>query len=46
MELWVWSGNAELQDSYYGPGGSSPDHTTLLTGAIATARDALAGLPH
>jgi hypothetical protein len=43
-ELFVWSGNAELQFSYYGPGGRPPDRATLLTGGIAMARDALAAL--
>jgi hypothetical protein len=44
VELLVLSGNAELDFTYAGPGGLSPDRATLLAGGIAIARDALAAL--
>jgi hypothetical protein len=44
VELLVLSGNAELDFTYLGPGGLSPDRATLLAGGIAMARDALAAL--
>lgn len=44
VEMLVWSGNAEFQYTYGGPGARSPDRATLLAGGIAMARDGLATL--
>jgi hypothetical protein len=44
VEVLVTSGNAELEYSYAGRGGASPDRATLLAGGTAIARDALAAL--
>jgi hypothetical protein len=44
VEILVWSGNAEIDYWYTGPGATSPDRATLLAGGIAMARGALAAL--
>jgi hypothetical protein len=45
VALIVWSGNAEISLWYAATGSAPPARATLLTGAIAMARDVLAALP-
>ncbi len=45
VDLFIWSGNAEIEVTLVGVTSGSPGRATMLAGDVAAARDVLAGLP-
>ena len=45
MDLFIWSGNAEIEVNLVNVTPGSPGRATMLAGDVAAARDVLARLP-
>jgi hypothetical protein len=45
VDLFIWSGDAEIEVNLVGVTSGSPGRATMLAGDVAAARDVLAGLP-